>query len=55
MKRFDPIRAAVVVAGLGASQVALAAPGGMTSTGWMSLLAVPVIVAVLYVLHKKLS
>ncbi len=55
MKRFDSIRAAFVIAGLGASPVALADPGGISTTGWLSLAAVPLIVGVLYLVHRKLT
>jgi hypothetical protein len=54
MKRFDAIRAAVVIAGLGASPAALA-DGGISTAGWASVIAIPVIVAVLFVVHKKLG
>lgn len=55
MNRFDPKRAAAALAALGASPAALADAGGMTPTGWISLFAVPVVIAILYVVHKKLS
>lgn len=55
MKRFDLRRAAAAIAALGAAPAALAETGGMTPAGWMSLLAVPVVVGILYVVHKKMS
>jgi hypothetical protein len=55
MKRFEPNRAAAAIAALGAAPTALADAGGMTPAGWVSLFAVPVVVAILYIVHKKLT
>jgi hypothetical protein len=56
MKRLDSLRAAFVVAGLGAAPAALADPGATISpAGWASLLAIPVVVAVLWFVHKRIG
>lgn len=56
MKRLDSLRAALVVAGLGAAPAALADPGATISpAGWASLLAIPVVVAVLWFVHKRIG
>jgi len=50
---FVPI---VLIAALGAAPAALADPGmTMSPTGWASLFAIPVIVGVLWVVHKKIG
>jgi len=56
MKRFVSLRAAFAIAALGAAPAALADPGmTMSPTGWASLFAIPVIVGVLWVVHKKIG
>lgn len=54
MKRFESIRSAAAIAALTVAPSAYA-DSGVTATGWISMLGVVAIAAVLFVVHKKLN
>lgn len=55
MKSYDSLRATFAIAGLTAAQAAHADGGGITNTGWISMLGVVGIVGILYVVYKKMG
>jgi hypothetical protein len=57
MKRLASSRAPAAILALAAPAAALAADTGsaISPTGWASLFAVPVVVGILWVVHKKIG
>jgi hypothetical protein len=55
MKRMEMVRVALAVAAAGAATTAQADVGGITTSGWMSMLGVAGVVGVLYWVYRKVG